>query len=121
MHALTFHAPMFAEEQEAIGLFSEEEGETIHKIVTYGQSGNIRDLLMSMRRYHDEKFLIKNFCNLQKCLVSSLNYLGKVPLDLMITYFLCSPHFGIKEISKIILILNFPIIADYKNNAISDF
>ena len=25
---------MFAEEQEAIGLFSEEEGETIHKIVT---------------------------------------------------------------------------------------
>ena len=53
--------------------------------------------------------LIKNFCNLQKCLVSSLNYLGKVPLDLMITYFLCSPHFGIKEISKIILILNFPI------------
>ena len=34
MHALTFHVPMFAEEQEAIGLFSEEEGETIHKIVT---------------------------------------------------------------------------------------
>ena len=33
MHALTFHVPMLAEEWEAIGLFSEEKGETIHKIV----------------------------------------------------------------------------------------
>ena len=44
MHALTFHVPMFAEEHEAIGLFSEEEGETIHKIVNqkYRQYSNVR-------------------------------------------------------------------------------
>lgn len=44
MHALTFHVPMFAEEHETIGLFSEEEGETIHKIVNQKlrQYSNVR-------------------------------------------------------------------------------
>ena len=100
MHALIFHLLMFAKGQEAIGLFSEEEGgeyQRSHEEISY-----LIEAVFCLS-------LIKNFFNLQKCLVSFLNYLGKVPLDLVITCFLCSPHFGLKEISKIILILYFPI------------
>ena len=56
MHALTFHVPSFAEDHGTIGLFSEEEGETIHKIVNekLRQYSNVRAPSQRNRLIHQD-------------------------------------------------------------------